>query len=237
VTIFYRRTKAEMPAIAEDVEAAIEEGIDIRFLTTPINVQMTFGQATAIECIKMKLGERDASGRPRPVPIEGSNFVQKLDTLILAISERPDTSYIGEGDEINRHGENIFIDPETTMTTRAGVFAGGDAVTGPNMVVDAMAAGKRTAEMIAKYIEGKTLRPDYPLTRPSVYVPPTVLSEEEVQKARRPSMNRLSTKDRLNNFKEVELGLNEKAAVREARRCLRCDLETEDGKSAMKEPS
>jgi len=237
VTIFYRRTKAEMPAIAEDVEAAIEEGIDIRFLTTPINVQMTFGKATAIECVKMKLGERDASGRPRPVPIEGSNFVQKLDTLILAISERPDTSYIGEGDEINRHGENIFIDPETTMTTRAGVFAGGDAVTGPNMVVDAMAAGKRTAEMIAKYIEGKTLRPDYPLTRPSVYIPPTVLSEEEVQKARRPNMNRLSTKDRLNNFKEVELGLNEKAAVREARRCLRCDLETEDGKSAMKESS
>jgi len=237
VTIFYRRTKAEMPAIAEDVEAAIEEGIDIRFLTTPVKVLMSFGKATAIECVKMKLGERDASGRPRPVPIEGSNFTQKLDTLILAISERPDTSYIGEGDEINRHGENIVIDEQTAMTTRAGVFAGGDAVTGPNMVVDAMAAGKKAAEMIAKYIEGKALRPDYPLTRPSVYVPPTVLSEEEVQKARRPSMIRLSTKERLNNFKEVELGLAEKAAVREARRCLRCDLETEDAKSATREPS
>jgi formate dehydrogenase major subunit len=182
----------------------------------------------------MKLGEPDSSGRPKPVPIEGSNFIHKLDTLILAISERPDTSYIGEGDEINRHGENIVIDEETAMTTRAGVFAGGDAVTGPNMVVDAMSAGKRAAEMIAKYIEGKPLKPDYMLSRPSLYVEPPTLSEDEILKAQRPKMNRLSTKDRANNFREVELGLTEKAAIREARRCLRCDLETEDGKAAIK---
>ncbi len=234
VTIFYRRTKAEMPAIAEDVEAAIEEGVDIRFLVTPVKVLMSYGKAVEIECVKMKLGEPDSSGRPKPVPIEGSNFIHKLDTLILAISERPDTSYIGEGDEINRHGENIVIDEETAMTTRAGVFAGGDAVTGPNMVVDAMSAGKRAAEMIAKYIEGKPLKPDYKLSRPSLYIEPPTLSEEEILKAERPKMNRLSTKDRANNFREVELGLTEKAAIREARRCLRCDLETEDGKAAIK---
>jgi len=234
VTIFYRRTKAEMPAIAEDVEAAIEEGVDIRFLVTPVKVLMSYGKAVEIECIKMKLGEVDASGRPKPVPIEGSNFIHKLDTLILAISERPDTSYIGEGDEINRHGENIVIDEETAMTTRAGVFAGGDAVTGPNMVVDAMAAGKKAAEMIAKYVEGKTLKPDYKLSRPSLYIPAPVLTDEEIQQAKRAKMSRLSTKDRKNNFREVELGLNEKAAVREARRCLRCDLETQDGKAALK---
>ncbi len=120
------------------------------------------------------------------------------------------------------------------MTTRAGVFAGGDAVTGPNMVVDAMAAGKRAAEMIAKYVEGKALKPDYKLSRPSLYAAPPALSDEEIQKARRPAMNRLSTTDRRNNFREVELGLTERAAVREARRCLRCDLETEDGKAALK---
>jgi len=234
VTIFYRRTKAEMPAIAEDVEAAIEEGVDIRFLVAPVKVLMSYGKAVEIECVKMKLGEADSSGRPKPVPIEGSNFIHKLDTLILAISERPDTSYIGEGDEINRHGENIVIDEETAMTTRAGVFAGGDAVTGPNMVVDAMAAGKKAAEMIAKYVEGKSLKPDYKLTRPTLYIPPPVLTDEEIQKARRPKSNRLSTKDRANNFREVDLGLNEKAAVQEARRCLRCDLETEDGKAAIK---
>ena len=101
------------------------------------------------------------------MPIEGSNFIHKLDTLILAISERPDTSYIGEGDEISRHGENIIIDEETAMTTRAGVFAGGDAVTGPNMVVDAMAAGKLAAEMIDKHIAGKPLSREYRFTRPS----------------------------------------------------------------------
>jgi len=234
VTIFYRRTKAEMPAIAEDVEAAIEEGVDIRLLVTPVKVLMSFGKAIGVECIKMKLGEPDSGGRPKPIPIEGSNFIHKLDTLILAISERPDTSYIGEGDEINRHGENIVIDEESAMTTRAGVFAGGDAVTGPNMVVDAMAAGKKAAEMIAKYVEGKTLKPDYKLSRPSLYVEPPTLSEDEILKAQRPKMNRLSTRDRANNFREVELGLTEKAAIREARRCLRCDLETEDGKAALK---
>ena len=237
VTIFYRRTKAEMPALGEEVEAAIEEGIDIQFLVTPVNVVTSYGKATAIECVRMRLGEPDASGRPKPVPIEGSNFTHGLDTLILAISERPDTSYLGEGDEIRRHGENIIIDEETAMTTRAGVFAGGDAVTGPNMVVEAMAAGKLAAETIEKYIAGKPLRRDYPLTRPSVYIKPWLLSEEEIQKARRPKMAYLSLRERAHSFKEVEIGLTEESAVREARRCLRCDLETEDGKSAMKESS
>jgi NADH-quinone oxidoreductase subunit F len=237
VTIFYRRTKAEMPALTEEIEAAIEEGIDIQFLVAPVNVVTSYGKATAIECVRMRLGEQDASGRPKPVPIEGSNFTHELDTLILAISERPDTSYLGEGDEIRRHGENIIIDEETAMTTRAGVFAGGDAVTGPNMVVEAMAAGKLAAETIEKYIAGKPLRRDYRLSRPSVYIKPWLLSEEEIQKAQRPVMAHLSLQKRAHSFKEVEIGLTEKSAVREARRCLRCDLETEDGKSAMKESS
>ena len=235
VTIFYRRTKAEMPALAEEVDAAISEGIDIQFLVAPTKVITTYGKATAIECVRMKLGEKDASGRARPVPIEGSNFVHELDTLILAISERPDTSYIGEGDEISRHGENIVIDGETGMTTRAGVFAGGDAVTGPNMVVDAMAAGKRAAEMIEKHVTGRPLKHDYRLRRPSQYVKPWMLSEEEIQTAKRPKVPHLPAKERHKNFREVEIGLTEEMAVREARRCLRCDIETADGKSATQE--
>jgi len=237
VTIFYRRTKAEMPAIAEEVDAAIDEGIDIQFLVAPIKVITSYGKATAIECVRMKLGEKDASGRPKPVPIEGSNFVHELDTLILAISERPDTSYIGEGDEIRRHGENIIIDEDTAMTTRAGVFAGGDAVTGPSSVVDAIAAGKLAAETIEKHLTGRPLRRDHRLTRPSQYVKPWMLSEEELQITKRAKMIHLPPKDRHKNFKEVEIGLTEDTAVREARRCLRCDLETADGKSATKEPS
>ncbi len=233
VSIFYRRTKAEMPALAEEVDAAIEEGVDIQFLVAPVKVLTENGRAKAIECVRMKLGEKDASGRRRPIPIEGSNFVHDLDTLILAISERPDTSYIGEGDIIRLDRENIIIDPETSMTTREGVFAGGDAVTGPATVVEAIAAGKLAAETIEKYISGWPLGREHRLTRPSQYVPPAMLTEEEIAKATRPSMRHLPVSRRANNFDEVEQGLTEEMAVREARRCLRCDLETEDGKTAV----
>ncbi len=235
VSILYRRTKAEMPALAEEVEASIDEGIDIQFLVAPVRVLCQGGKVHSIECIRMKLGDLDASGRRRPVPIAGSEFVLPVDTLILAISERPDTSYIGEGMEIRRQGENIVIDEETSMTTRPGVFAGGDAVTGPNTVVQAMAAGKLAAAMIEKYLAGQALKPDARLTRPSVYVKPWMLSEEEVLTAKRPANLHLQIKDRAKNFKEVDLGLAEAQAVKEARRCLRCDLETADAKKALKE--
>jgi heterodisulfide reductase subunit A len=230
VAIFYRRTKAEMPALAEEVDAAIDEGIDIQFLVAPVKVVTKDGKAVAIECVRMKLGEKDSSGRPRPVPIEGSNFTTSLDTLILAISERPDTSYIVEADGIRRDRENIVIDGETAMTTWDGVFAGGDAVTGPRTVVESMAAGKLAAETIEKYASGRPLRREYPLTRPSMYIAPEILGEEELDKARRPKMKHLSVSQRRKNFKEVEIGLTEEMAVQEARRCLRCDLQTEDGK-------
>ncbi len=233
VSIFYRRTKAEMPALAEEVDAAIDEGVDIQFLVAPVKVLTENGRAKAIECVRMRLGDKDASGRRRPVPIEGSNFIHELDTLILAISERPDTSYIGERDIIRLDRENIIIDPETSMTTREGVFAGGDAVTGPSTVVDAIAAGKLAAETIEKYVSGRPLGREYRLTRPSMYVAPEMLTEEEIAAAKRPSMRHLPVSRRAKNFKEVEQGLTEEMAVREARRCLRCDLETEDGKKAV----
>jgi len=235
VTILYRRTKAEMPALAEEVDAAIEEGVDIQFLTVPVKIIVENGKAMAVECVRLKLGEIDASGRPKPEPIEGSNFTIELDTLILAISERPDTSYIAETDGISRDRENIVIDRETRMTTRKGVFAGGDAVTGPWTVVEAMAAGKNAAETIEKYLCGLPFTREYPLNRPSIYVKPVKLSEEEVAKAQRPQMKHLSISRRLKNFKEVELGLSEAKACAEARRCLRCDLETEDGKRSLGE--
>jgi len=237
VSILYRRTKAEMPAIAEEVDAAIEEGVDVHFLTTPVRVVVENGRAVAVECVRMKLGDIDASGRPKPVPIEGSNFTIELDTLILAISERPDTSYIAETDGISRDGENIVVDRETRMTTRKGVFAGGDAVTGPWTVVEAMAAGKSAAETIEKYVSGLPVAREHRLTRPSIFVMPVKLSEEEVAKGRRPQMRSLSVSRRAKNFNEVERGLTEAAAKAEARRCLRCDLETEDGKKAQGEKS
>jgi len=192
------------------------------------------GRMTGVECIKMKLGEEDESGRRRPVPIEGTEFVIDLDNLIVAIGEDPDLAFLkGQiGPALSKWG-TIEACPETMATNIDGVFAGGDVVTGANTVIDAMGAGKIAAEMIDKYIKGQKLERDYQVTRPSVYVPPVELTEEELEHADRPVISHLSAKKRKGNFAEVELNMTEEMAVREARRCLRCDLETEDGKRAI----
>jgi NADH-quinone oxidoreductase subunit F len=233
VTILYRRTKVEMPAFPEEVDAAIDEGVEIQFLVAPVKVLTKSGKVTGVECIRMKLGEKDSSGRRKPIPIEGSEFTVKLDTLILAIGERPETSYVSPNNNIGLDKENITVDGETFKTTREGVFAGGDVVTGPNTVVNAMAAGKIAAETIEKHLSGQPLERAHALTRPSIYIKPVEISEAEAAKAKRPKMPHLTMAQRRKNFKEIELGLTEKMARAEARRCLRCDLETEDGKSAI----
>jgi NADH-quinone oxidoreductase subunit F len=234
VSIIYRRTRAEMPAFKEEVDEAIEEGIDIQFLSAPTKVVTQDGKLKAIECIKMKLGDIDKSGRRRPVPIEGSEFTIELDTLIPAISEQPDVSFLTEKDglQISDWG-TLMADEETLATNREGVFAGGDAVTGPGTVVEAISAGKLVAQSIDKYLKGESLTREYKITRPSVYIEPVELTEEELLEANRPPMPALPVEKRAKNFEEVALGFTEEMAIKEARRCLRCDLETEDGKRAV----
>ena len=225
VTIIYRRTRKEMPAYKEEVDAALTEGIDIQFLTAPNKVLSQNGRLTGIECIRMELGEMDESGRRRPVPIKGSEFAIKLDTLISAIGERPDISFLKKvtGIEITKNN-TIVIDKETFATNREGVFAGGDVVTGPNNVIDAISAGKIVAESIDQYILGQSLTREYKVTRPSVYVAPVELTEKEMAETKRPFMPSLTPKERTKSFEEVEKGFTQKMAIKEARRCLRCDL-------------
>jgi len=236
VTIFYRRTRKEMPAFEEEVEAAIEEGIEFHFLTGPANVIAEDGKITGIEIIKMKLGELDESGRRRPVPVEGSEFTVPLNTLIVAIGQDPDLSFLGidHGLEISRK-HTIEVLFETHYTSIPGVFAGGDVVTGANTVTDAMAAGKQAAEMIDKYMKGENLAREYQLTRPSLYVSPIELTDEEIEEAKRPELPCISVSERAYNFREVDLNMKEATAIREARRCLRCDLETEDARKWLEQ--
>ena len=234
VTILYRRTRKEMPAFEEEIDSALQEGIEIQYLVAPKNVLVKKGKVVGVECIRMKLGDLDESGRRRPVPIDGSEFSVELDTLIPAIGERPDISFIKKEDNLEvTKWETIIANEEVLSTDREGVFAGGDAVSGPKTVVEAIAAGKIAAESIEKYLQGEKLARDYKLSRPSLYVEPVELTEEEMQKAKRAKMPKLSLNARKKNFKEVELGLTKEKAVEEARRCLRCDLETKDGKNAM----
>ena len=235
VTILYRRTRKEMPAYPEEVEAALDEGVKIEYLTAPTWVRTKDGKVTSVQCRRMKLGEKDESGRPKPVPIEGSDFLVDADTLILALSERAYTPYLKDSDGLSLSPKwgTIIVDPATMATTRPGVFAGGDVVTGPSSVVDAIAAGKAAAEAIDNYLEGQPLVRARQLTRPSLYVKPVELKEDELQQAKRTKMPHLPPSKRKAMHEEVELGFTKEMAVREARRCLRCELETEEGKKAI----
>ncbi len=156
VTIVYRRTEAELPARREEVEHAMEEGIIFRFLTNPVAIYGDNGWVTGIRCQQMALGEPDASGRRRPVPVEGSEEDLPMDCVIMALGTTPNPliKSTTDGLETQRWG-GIVADEATGQTSREGVFAGGDAVTGAATVILAMGAGKNAAAAIDEYIRSR----------------------------------------------------------------------------------
>jgi glutamate synthase (NADPH/NADH) small chain len=157
VYLVYRRSREEMPARAEEAHHAQEEGIDFRLLTNPVKViSDENGWVKGIECVKMELGEPDASGRRRPVEIKGSNYVIDVDVVIIAIGQGPNPILTSTtpGLQLRKSG-NIDADPETGKTNREGVFAGGDIVTGAATVILAMGAGKKAAVAIDEYLKSK----------------------------------------------------------------------------------
>ena len=235
VHIVYRRSRKEMPADSAEIEEAEKEGIKIHFLAAPKKIIGENGNVTGMECLKVKLGKLDASGRRRPVPVDGSEFIVEADTIISAISQEPDLDFLGKDHELNLTKWNTFeVNEDTLATSMTGVFAGGDVVTGPNTVIDAVSAGKIAAEMIDKYIQGKKITRNYKLSRPSMYVKPIELTEQEIKEAQKPEIPSMDASKRINNFNEVNLNITNKMAIKEARRCLRCDLETEDAKKIIK---
>jgi NADPH-dependent glutamate synthase beta subunit-like oxidoreductase len=152
VTIFYRRSKAEMPANPWEVKEAEESGVKMEFLVAPKRILGENGRVSAVELVRMKLGELDESGRRKPLPIEGSEFLFKADTVILAIGEAPDLEFLPKCIVLNDDG-TIWVNPITMETSIRGVFAGGDAVTGPASVIEAICAGKRAANAIENYLK------------------------------------------------------------------------------------
>ena len=157
VYIVYRRSKEEMPARVEEVEHAEEEGIDFQLLCNPVRILGDDkGRVIGMECVRMELGEPDASGRRRPVEIPGSNFVLDVDTVIMSLGPSPNPLLRSTtpGLETNKKG-CLFVGEDDVSTTREGVFAGGDAVTGAATVILAMGAGKKAAVAIDKYLTEK----------------------------------------------------------------------------------
>ena len=225
-TIVYRRTQVEMPAVREEIEAALDEGIPIHFLAAPVEAISENGKLSRIKCIKMTLGEFDKGARRRPIPEKGTEFEIECDTLIPAIGQTPDLSYMANGNLETSERHTLVVNPETLETNQPSVFAGGDVVSGPATVIEAMAAGKKAAVSIHRYLRGESQERSYEVTRPTREVSPVELSGNELEELKRPIMPCLAIDQRATNFKEVELGFTKEQAIQEAKRCLRCDLES-----------
>jgi heterodisulfide reductase subunit A len=220
VTIVYRRSRAEMPASSWEIEDAKEEGAHFHFLANPIRILGEDGRVTGMECVRMALGEPDASGRRRPIPIEGSEFLLDVDMVIPAIGQMPDLGFIDQdhGLQVTRWG-TLAADPDTMATGVPGVFAGGDAVSGPSTAIKAIAAGKVAAANIHRYLIGDELAG---ATEGLPVVPFEKVDLRRAQKQARVRMPNLPPETRTAGFAEVELGFSQEQAMAEALRCLDC---------------
>jgi NADPH-dependent glutamate synthase beta subunit-like oxidoreductase len=220
VTILYRRTEEEMPANPEEVEQAVAEGIKLEFLVNPTRISRV-GDALEVECIRMKLGAVDSSGRKRPEPQKGSEFTMTFDNVIEAIGQQPEVP-AQFGLTVGR-ANVILADADTLATSKTGIFAGGDAMSGPASVIEAIASGRQAAMSIDRYLGGDGLI-DVILAPPEKELP----ALEEAEEKRRPKMLELAVAGRIKSFAQVERGYGRRKATEEANRCLRCDKEKRD---------
>lgn len=219
VTIVYRRSRAEMPAIRSEIEEAEREGIKLNILASPVRIISEDGRLTEIECVPMELGEPDASGRRRPIPIKGSEFTMDVDNVIIATGQVPDFSFLREEDGIEVEGGKIVVDSLTLATSAPGIFAGGDLATGPASVVSAVAQGHEAAVSIDRYLKGEDLTQGREEKEVKVAETP---GRTPLETEKRQPIPTLSMEERIKGFSEVEMGLDQNAAMEEAKRCLSC---------------
>jgi heterodisulfide reductase subunit A len=223
VAIYYRRSRAEMPAHDFEVQAALDEGIELHELRTPNRFLGENGKLVAVEWLSMKLGEPDGSGRRRPVPLAGSEAVRPADVAVLAVGLRPSTRPFAKELGLNRDG-TIRTDPETLATSAPNVFAGGDDVTGPSMIIEAIAQGKRAAFHIDRYLQGLPLSGiAFDARLPAVDGKGVLDRADAPPSVRAPAVPReLPAAGRSRSMEEVEMTMTEEEARYSAGRCLDC---------------
>jgi len=225
VSVAYRRTRQEMPAHEEEVEEAMAEGVRFLFLVIPKGLQGEGGRLSGLQCLRAELGPADESGRRRPVPLEGSEFVLPAGAVIAAIGQKLDADCLDAdcGLELSR-GSRVAAQAATGQTNLGWLFAGGDAVTGPATVVEAVAAGKRAAKAMSQYLQGRPLGPALTAPRPRDQVEPIAATPTQRARATRVPMPLRQAEERKRDFAQVELGFSDQQAFEVAARCLRCDL-------------
>ena len=218
-SILYRRGLEEMPARPEELEELEQEGIPIHTLTQPVRFVGKNGKVQAVECVKTVLGEPDASGRRRPMPVKGSEFTIDVDAVITALGQQADWSCLTPecACELTDWG-TMAVDGLTLQSQDAELFAGGDAVRGPSTVIEAIADGKQAAVSIHRYLSGEDLHAGRQTEWPAV----SEVQKEKYDPAKRAVMPRLAAAQRAKGFVEVQQGLSAEAAVQEGQRCLGC---------------
>ncbi|MFC2035543.1 NAD(P)-binding protein [Chloroflexota bacterium] len=214
VSILYRRTRKEMPAIEHEIVAAEEEGINFEFLTAPVEILKNGDKVTGVKCIRMELGEPDASGRPRPIPVEGSEFNVETDTLITAISQKPDF----EGLERVKSEDGWISINEKNQTSLDGVFAGGDVTNRLGLVSEAIGLGRKAAESIDAYLRGVV--PDEVIALPVIAA--SAVKPEYFETQPRHEEPSLGVSERVNNFTVITSALEETQIISETKRCFSC---------------
>jgi NADH-quinone oxidoreductase subunit F len=221
VTIFYRRERKDMPALLEEIVAAEEEGVKVEYLVAPTKVVVKGGKVAGLELNRMKLGLFDSSGRKRPEAVAASEFVADVDTVIAAIGQAAELEFIPKSAGIQSSRSTITVN-DKFKTTNAKVWAGGDVVTGPAMVIDAVAAGQAAAVEIDRALRAAKGEAATVLAELKIEIPYEV--DAEIVAKPRAAMSELKPAERCKDFREVELGYTMELARSEACRCLRCDV-------------
>jgi NADH-quinone oxidoreductase subunit F len=237
VHILYRRLREDMPAQREEIQAAIEEGINIHLLVSPIEILGTNGKVEKVICQRMALRDFDSSGRRRPKPIPNSFFSLKANQVLMAIGQATDIPFKEQSDSVQISANGLVVIEEGThsRSSHPKVFAGGDVVTGPGTVTWAIAAGHRAAAEIDATFRSKTeIPPSGPTLEEEIAVP--AILDEEVFERPQERMPLLSVEDRIKGFQEVETGYFVKQAQSEACRCLRCDVQIEEDVEELAHP-
>jgi NADH-quinone oxidoreductase subunit F len=218
VTLVYRRTREEMPADQREIKEAIEEGVELLALTAPLRFTGEGDKVSAMECVRMELGEFDNSGRRRPKKLAGSEFVVECDMIITAISQHADFPFVSKEDVEMTAWGSLITDRINLMTSMEGVFAGGDVARGSDTAVNAIADGKKAAASIDLYLGGQgVLNKGEPIE-----IPAGEIDDDPAEYSRFP-MEILPPDKRKQGFREVVQGYRKLNAVAEATRCLRCD--------------
>ncbi|OPY92225.1 MAG: NADP-reducing hydrogenase subunit HndC [Syntrophaceae bacterium PtaU1.Bin231] len=226
VTILYRRLRQDMPAAQEEIVAAEEEGIKIEYLVAPLKIEEKNGKVSGITCERMVLGEFDRSGRKKPIPVKGSEFTLAVDAVIAAIGQVPDLSFVprDSGVAVNKWDTFDLDKGSKSRTTNAKFYAGGDAVTGPDTVIGAIAAGHQAADDIDGAIRKLNSEPAWEAP-PQEKIDIPLIIDEDTAECPQTRMPELHGGERKTSFVEVELGFTKDQAIAEAVRCLRCDAE------------